>query len=121
MPHVQVHAIKDVFTPSQKREVIQEVTEAMVRIDAELLERVGMLREQVLEVDPHGVAEDDRVADLHHRGLHVQREEHAGLASVRHLRGEEGDQRLLAHMRRVQHLPSQQIQRLLPAVWFSRL
>ena len=31
MPHVQVHAIKDVFSPEQKREVIRKVTDAMVK------------------------------------------------------------------------------------------
>jgi len=35
MPHVQIHAIKDVFSPEQKREVIQKVTETMVGIEGE--------------------------------------------------------------------------------------
>lgn len=35
MPLVQVHAIKDVFSPEQKREVIQKVTDAMVSVEGE--------------------------------------------------------------------------------------
>jgi len=40
MPHVQIHAIKDVFTPEQKREVIQKVTETMVAIEGESMRGV---------------------------------------------------------------------------------
>jgi 4-oxalocrotonate tautomerase len=40
MPFVQVTAIKDVFTPEQKREVIQRVTDAMVAIEGEELRGV---------------------------------------------------------------------------------
>ncbi len=40
MPHVQVHAIKNVFTPAQKREVIEKVTEAMVSVEGENMRNV---------------------------------------------------------------------------------
>ena len=40
MPHVQIHAIKDVFSPEQKREVIQKVTETMVGIEGENMRSV---------------------------------------------------------------------------------
>ncbi|MCB1731381.1 MAG: tautomerase family protein [Halieaceae bacterium] len=40
MPFVQVTAIKDVFTPEQKREVIQRVTDAMVAVEGEELRGV---------------------------------------------------------------------------------
>ena len=39
--------------------------------------RGAVLGEDVGEEGPHGVAEDDRVGDLHHRGLEVDREQHA--------------------------------------------
>jgi 4-oxalocrotonate tautomerase len=35
MPHIQVHAIKDVFTPAQKQEVIRKLTDTMVAIEGE--------------------------------------------------------------------------------------
>ncbi len=35
MPYVQVHAIKDVFSKEQKREVIERVTDAMVEVEGE--------------------------------------------------------------------------------------
>jgi hypothetical protein len=41
-----------------------------------------VLLEDVGEVGPHRVAEDDRVGHLHHRGLEVHREQHALLAGV---------------------------------------
>ena len=48
-----------------------------------------MLLEDVGEEDPHGVAEDDRVGDLHHRGLHVEREQDTCVAGVGDLGVEE--------------------------------
>ena len=35
MPHIQVHAIKDVFSKAQKREVIERLTDAMVSVEGE--------------------------------------------------------------------------------------
>ena len=43
------------------------------------------------------MAEDDRVGDLHHRGLEVHREQHALLAGLGDLRGEERVERGGAH------------------------
>jgi 4-oxalocrotonate tautomerase len=40
MPHIQVHAIKDVFSAEQKREVIEKLTDAMVSIEGENLRGV---------------------------------------------------------------------------------
>ena len=40
MPMVQVHAIKGVFSPEQKREVIQRVTDAMVSVEGENMRSV---------------------------------------------------------------------------------
>ncbi|MFZ2061450.1 MAG: tautomerase family protein [Candidatus Binatus sp.] len=35
MPLIQVHLIEDVFTPKQKNEIIEKLTEAMVSIEGE--------------------------------------------------------------------------------------
>lgn len=35
MPLIQVKLIKDVFTPSQKQEIIRKLTDAMVEIEGE--------------------------------------------------------------------------------------
>ena len=56
-----------------------------------------MLGPELLEEDLDRMAEDDGVRDLHHRGLHVEREEHALLLRVGDLGVEEGDERSLAH------------------------
>ena len=56
-----------------------------------------MLGEHVGEEDPDGVAEEDGVGDLHHRGLEVQGEQHAPALGVGDLVGQERFQRSLAH------------------------
>ncbi len=81
-----------------------QVPQAIVRIDADLLEDRRMLVEDLPEESPHGIAEDDRIGDLHHRGLEVDGEEHAALLGVLHLLIEEVHQRRLAHERAVDHL-----------------
>jgi 4-oxalocrotonate tautomerase len=40
MPHIQVHAIRDVFNAEQKREVIEKLTDAMVSVEGENLRGV---------------------------------------------------------------------------------
>ena len=55
----------------------QDRAEAVVRARAELLQRVVVLGEDAGEERAHGVPEDDRVRDLHHRRLQVQREQQA--------------------------------------------
>ena len=40
MPLVQVKAIENVFTPQQKRDIIERVTEAMVSVEGESLRGV---------------------------------------------------------------------------------
>ena len=60
-------------------------------------ERLAVLREGLREEGAHHVAEDDRVGDLHHRGLQVHREQHALGLGAGDLRGEELAQRGDAH------------------------
>jgi len=49
MPLVTIDVIKDVFTPSQKRELIERVTEAMVSVEGEALRAVTWVRVQEFE------------------------------------------------------------------------
>ena len=65
-----------------------EIAEPVVHIDTTIEGRT-VPGEEVAEEDPDGVSEDDRVGDLHHGGLHVQREEHAVGPRLFHLPGEE--------------------------------
>lgn len=43
MPIVNVKLIEDVFTPQQKREMIEKLTEAMVEIEGESMRGVTMV------------------------------------------------------------------------------
>jgi 4-oxalocrotonate tautomerase len=49
MPMVTIDVIKDVFTPAQKGELIQKVTEAMVAVEGEALRPVTWVRIQEIE------------------------------------------------------------------------
>lgn len=44
MPLVDIHVIKDVFTPAQKREMIARVTDAMVAIEGENMRGVTWVK-----------------------------------------------------------------------------
>lgn len=46
MPMVNIEVIKDVFTPEQKERMIEEVTEAMVRVEGEKMRPVTWVRIQ---------------------------------------------------------------------------
>lgn len=46
MPLVTIDVIKDVFTPSQKRDLIEKVTEAVVAVEGEPLRGVTWVRVQ---------------------------------------------------------------------------
>ena len=49
MPLVTVDVIKDVFSPEQKRQIIEKVTDAMVEIEGEALRAVTWVR--IMEVE----------------------------------------------------------------------
>ena len=40
MPMIEVHVIKDVFTPAQKTEIIGRLTDAMVAVEGEAMRGV---------------------------------------------------------------------------------
>jgi len=44
MPLVTIDVIKDVFTPDQKRELIDKVTEAMIAVEGESMRPVTWVR-----------------------------------------------------------------------------
>ena len=74
-----------------------EVAQAVVDVDPELFEHGGMLVQGLLVEDGDRVAEEDRVRDLHHRGLQVQGQEQALGLGVLDLLLVELAQGLLAH------------------------
>lgn len=49
MPLVTVDVIKDVFTPAQKQDIIQRVTDAMVSVEGEAMRPVTWVR--IMEVE----------------------------------------------------------------------
>ena len=44
MPLVEVHVIKDAFTPEQKRRIIEKVTDAMVSVEGDRLRGVTWVK-----------------------------------------------------------------------------
>ena len=66
MPLVTIDVIKDVFTPSQKRELIEKVTDAMVAVEGEALRGVTWVRVQEIEQGDWGIGGKTlAAADIH--------------------------------------------------------
>jgi 4-oxalocrotonate tautomerase len=55
MPLVQIHTIKDVFTPEQKREMIEKITDTMVAIEGEALREVTWVTINEIESGSWGI------------------------------------------------------------------
>ena len=49
MPLVTIDVIKDVFTPNQKRDLMDKVTEAMIAVEGEAMRSVTWVRVQEFE------------------------------------------------------------------------
>ena len=49
MPLVTIDVIKDVFTPDQKRNLVEKVTEAMIAVEGEAMRGVTWVRVQEFE------------------------------------------------------------------------
>ena len=92
----------------QRGDLLVQVGHAVVDVHAQLVEQLAVLFEGFLVEHAHAVAEDDGVRHLHHRGLDVQREHHAGGLRVLDLLLVEGQQGLLAHEHRVDDFAGQQ-------------
>jgi 4-oxalocrotonate tautomerase len=66
MPLVTIDVIKDVFTPSQKRELIEKVTDAMVAVEGEALRGVTWVRIQEIQQGDWGIGGKTlTAADVH--------------------------------------------------------
>lgn len=66
MPLVTIDLIKDVFTPAQKHQLIDKVTEAMISVEGEALRPVTWVRIQEFEQGDWGVGGRLlRAADVH--------------------------------------------------------
>ncbi len=66
MPLVTIDVIKDVFTPSQKRDLIEKVTEAMVAVEGEALRGVTWVRVQEIQQGDWGIGGKTlTAADVH--------------------------------------------------------
>ena len=98
-----VQVVDDLFflRRRQRLDLCVEIRQSVVHVDTELVEQITVLGEGFLVEGANGVAEHDRVADPHHRCLHVQREHDTRLVGVFHLVLVELDQRLLAHVHAV--------------------
>ncbi len=55
MPLVTIDVIKDVFTPNQKRDLIEKVTDAMVAVEGEALRGVTWVRVQEIQQGDWGI------------------------------------------------------------------
>ena len=55
MPHIQVHAIRDVFSKDQKKEVIQKLTDTMVEIEGEAMRGVTWVTFHEVESGDWGI------------------------------------------------------------------
>ena len=67
----------------------EDAGETVAGVQPRLEEHLALLGEQLGEERLHRVTEDDRVRDLHHRGLQVQREEHSLVLGPRDLLAQE--------------------------------
>ena len=66
MPLVTIDVIKDVFTPSQKQDLIEKVTDAMVSVEGEALRGVTWVRIQEVEQGDWAIGGKTlRAADVH--------------------------------------------------------
>ena len=66
MPLVTIEVIKDVFTPHQKRDLIEKVTDAMVAVEGEALRAVTWVRIQEIQQGDWGIGGKTlRAADVH--------------------------------------------------------
>jgi 4-oxalocrotonate tautomerase len=66
MPLVTIDVIKDVFTPSQKRDLIEKVTDAMVAVEGEALRGVTWVRVQEIQQGDWGIGGKTlTAADIH--------------------------------------------------------
>ena len=102
----------DLGTLGQRVEAGQDAAQAVVRAEPGGGQGVAVPGEHLGQERPDHVAEDDRVGDLHHRRLEVDREQHVLGLGPGDLGGEELLQRGDVHRGGVDHLAGQHRHRL---------
>ena len=55
MPHIQVHAIKNVFSGAQKKQVIEKLTDALVSVEGENMRGVTWVTFHEVESGDWGI------------------------------------------------------------------
>lgn len=66
MPLVTIEVIKDVFTPAQKQDLIEQVTNAVVAVEGEALRSVTWVRVQEIQQGDWGIGGKTlTAADVH--------------------------------------------------------
>ncbi len=89
----------------QGLDLVVDAADAVVRVDAQFVEQLAVLVEHILVVDADGVAENDRVGNLHHGRLDVQGPHDARFLAVLQSLLEELTQLLAAHEHAVEDFP----------------
>ena len=56
MPLIEVHLIENVFTPEQRRQVIEKLTDAMVSVEGENMRSVTWVTVEEVESGDWGIA-----------------------------------------------------------------
>ena len=82
-------------------QIAQQVPEARIRVHARRLHRFAMFIKHRLQEGFHRVAEDDRVRDLHHRRLQMDREQRSRIFRRRDLLGQKRTQCFGRHESRI--------------------
>ena len=95
----------------------QQITKARIRVHAKGCHLIGIGFKDRCQIGFHGMAKDDRVRDLHHRGFHMQREQRAFGFGRLDLLGKESVKRLTRHEGCIHHGAS----RIADAVLQNRL
>ena len=111
----QITLDRGFFVGGEFFDLREQVAEAVVKIDAQFVDRGGVARDELAEENLHGMAEKNRVRDLHHRRFEVEREKNAGLLRGIDLLGEKGLERFAGHEGRIQNLAGQQFEIALPS------
>ena len=89
------------FGSRKRGDLGNQVAESVLNIHADPFERCSMFGEYWLEIRAYGMTKDDRVRDLHHGGLQMQREQQPRGASLCNLRFKKRDQLVLTEERSV--------------------
>lgn len=71
MPLVTIDVIKDVFTPTQKAEIIEKVTNAMVAVEGEAMRSVTWVRIMEVEQGDWGIGGQGLTAAAVHDMMHA--------------------------------------------------